>query len=89
MTDDDWIPHDGDHWGTARMIRARLGTDITPAMLRNWATRDGLPRLRMRDHNGRPQIRYPLRQTTDIEAAKFLSGRGAPRRLDVEAPAAA
>ncbi|QDY11400.1 hypothetical protein FJK98_02385 [Micromonospora sp. HM134] len=83
------IPHDGDHWGTATQIARRLGPDVTPAMLRNWATRDGLPKARMTDPHGRPQVRYPLAKATDIEATKYLSGRGRKRRLDANTPVAA
>lgn len=79
---DDWIPHDGDLWGTARMIATHLGPDITEAMIRNWAARDGLPAAKMRDRHGRRQTRYPRQTATDIEAAKYLSGRGRKRRLD-------
>ncbi|MEU8301140.1 hypothetical protein AB0C04_28110 [Micromonospora sp. NPDC048909] len=86
---DDWIPADGDLWGTARMIAAYLGGDVTIGMVRNWAARDGLPSARMRDRNGRPEIRYPRQIATNIEAEKHLSGRGRPRRLDETIMAAA
>ncbi|PZF98246.1 hypothetical protein [Micromonospora deserti] len=79
---DEWIKHDGDHWGTARMIANHLGPDITEAMIRNWAARDGLPTAKMRDQRGRRQTRYPLSRAIGIEAEKFLSGRGRKRRLD-------
>lgn len=84
MHTDDLIRHAGDLWGTATQIAARLGPDVTPAMIRNWARRDGLPTARMRDANGRPEVRYPLGRATDIEAAKYLSGRGRKRRVDAE-----
>lgn len=84
MATDDLIRRDGDLWGTATQIAHRLGPDVTTAMIRNWAKRDGLPAARMRDHHGRPQVRYPLNQAADIEAAKYLSGRGRPRRVDAE-----
>ncbi|WP_431976165.1 hypothetical protein [Micromonospora haikouensis] len=86
---DDLILHDGDRWGTAAQIAARLGPDVTPAMIRNWATRDGLPKARMHDAHGRPQVRYPLAKAIDIEATKYLSKRGRPRRLDAAQPTAA
>ncbi|MFI6819737.1 hypothetical protein ACIBJE_02145 [Micromonospora sp. NPDC050187] len=89
MTDNEWIHHNGDHWGTARMIANHLGPDITEAMIRNWAARDGLPAVRMRDRHGRRQTLYPRQKATDIEAKKYLSGRGRPRRLDAHTPAAA
>lgn len=38
---DEWIHHNGDHWGTARMVANHLGPDITEAMIRNWAKRKG------------------------------------------------
>ncbi|MGW3608955.1 hypothetical protein ACWD6N_03550 [Micromonospora sp. NPDC005163] len=79
---DEWIPADGDHWGTARMIATHLGGDVTEAMIRNWAARDGLPTAKMRDRHGRRQTRYPRQKATDIEAQKYLSGRGRKRRLD-------
>ncbi|MGW5556869.1 hypothetical protein ACWER9_06555 [Micromonospora sp. NPDC003944] len=86
---DEWIPANGDHWGTARMIATHLGGDITTAMIRNWAKRDGLPSAKMRDSHGRPEVRYPRQAATNIEAAKWLSGRGRKRRLDETIKAAA
>ncbi|MBM0275109.1 hypothetical protein [Micromonospora tarensis] len=79
---DEWIPANGDHWGTARMIAAHLGGDVTVGMIRNWATRDGLPSAKMRDRHGRPEVRYPRQAATNIEAQKYLSGLGRKRRLD-------
>jgi hypothetical protein len=86
---DEWIPANGDHWGTARMIATHLGGDITEHMVRNWAKRDGLPSARMRDSNGRPEVRYPRQIATNIEAAKYLSGLGRKRGLDAEPALAA
>ncbi|MGW3811254.1 hypothetical protein [Micromonospora sp. NPDC005113] len=79
---DEWIPAEGDLWGAARMIAKHLGPDVTDAMVRNWAARDGLPSAKMRDRNGRRQTRYPSQKATNIEAEKYLSGRGRKRRLD-------
>lgn len=86
---DEWIPADGDLWGTARMICAYLGPGVTKAMIRNYAARDGLPSAKMTDRHGRRQTRYPRRRAADIEAEKYLSGRGRKRRLDERALAAA
>ena len=86
---DEWIHHDGDHWGTAHMIANHLGTDVTVAMIRNWAKRNGLPAAKMRDNYGRRQTRYPRQKATDIEARVYLSRRGRPRRLDAATPIAA
>ena len=67
----------GREWGTAAEIAARLGPDITPAMVRRWHDRKGLTRT---------AGLYPLDEATAIEAATRRSTRGRPRRLD---PAAA
>lgn len=74
----------GVSYGTAREIARVLGGDVTPAMVRNWATRDGLTAIRV----GRAVL-YPLAQARLIERDKRLSGRGRPRRLDATTPAAA
>lgn len=82
------ITVDGRTYGTAAEIAEALGPDITPAAVRKWATRDGLPRTRMRDANGRPEVRYPLAEAAIIERDKRLSTRGRKRKLDA-APATA
>ena len=69
----------GEQWGTAAEIAEALGGDVTPAMVRNWARRDGLPSVRMAGDRG-PEVRYPLGPAARIEAAKRRSGRGRPRR---------
>ena len=71
-------------YGTAPQLAAALGPDITPAMIRRWRERDGLTTIRA-GHN----TYSPLDEATTIEAAKYLSGRGRPRRLDEAAVAAA
>lgn len=74
-------PETGRHWGTAAQIAAALGRDVTIAMVRNWAARDGLEAVR----DGRA-VYYPLDQAVAIERDKRLSkeetGKGRPRRLD-------
>ena len=75
----------GREYGTAAEIAEALGPDVTEAMVRNWARRDGLVRVRMAGPDGRPEVRYPLDQAAQIEAAKRKSGRGRPRRLDTAA----
>lgn len=67
----------GREYGTAEQIAARLGGDVTVAMVRNWAQRDGLARHRV----GRT-VYYPLDQAATIERDKRTSGRGRARRLD-------
>ncbi|WKU07996.1 hypothetical protein [Micromonospora sp. HUAS LYJ1] len=74
----------GREYGTAEQIATRLGGDVTVAMVRNWAARDGLESIRV----GRT-VYYPLDQAATIERDKRVTGRGRPRRLDVEAVAAA
>jgi hypothetical protein len=76
------IRHDGRDWGTAEQLAQALGPDVTAAMLRNWASRDGLAKIRMADGAGRPEVRYPLDQAAEIEARKRIAQRGRPRRLD-------
>lgn len=75
-------PRTDDEWGTAAELAAALGPDVTPAMVRKWAKRKGLPRARMRDANGRPEVRYPLQGldgAAAIERAARLSTRGRKR----------
>jgi hypothetical protein len=79
------IPVDGVEYGTAAEIAAQLGADVTPAMVRNWARRDGLVAYRLPGAR-RGEVRYPLPDAARIEAEKRRSGRGRARRLDVYAP---
>lgn len=83
------IEVDGRKWGTVAEIATALGPDVTPTMVRNWARRDGLSRVRLVDEDGRPEVRYPYDQAAAIEAAKRLGGRGRPRQVDVAGPVAA
>lgn len=64
-------------YGTAAEIAAALGPDVTPAMVRNWASRDGLARYRTGG-----TVRYRLDQAARIERDKRLASRGRPRPLD-------
>ncbi|MEO3929251.1 hypothetical protein ABGB07_36180 [Micromonosporaceae bacterium B7E4] len=73
------IQHDGQRYGTAAEIGKLLG--VRPHVIRNYAARDGLTAVRMEDEHGRPQVRYPVDQASEIEHAKRTSGRGAPRTL--------
>jgi len=75
---------DGERYGTAAEIAAALGPDITAAMVRRWADRDGLERVRT-PGRGRGEVRYPLREAAIIEAQKRSATRGRPRRLDTAA----
>jgi hypothetical protein len=75
-------PLTGEEWGTAFEIAAALGADITPKMIRNWATRDGLPTARM-PGPGHGTVVYPLPAAQEIEQRKRRSGRGRPRTLVV------
>ncbi|SCL21663.1 hypothetical protein [Micromonospora inyonensis] len=79
----------GHQYGTAAQIADRLGDDVTPTMVRNWARRSGLARHRTTDNNGRPCVLYPLDQAARIEATTRQATRGRRRRVDVEAVAAA
>lgn len=72
----------GRQYGTAQDIATALGGDVTVAMVRNWAQRDGLEHIRTTDDLGRPSVQYPLDQAATIEARKRLAGRGRRRRLD-------
>lgn len=71
------ITVDGREYGTAAEIAARLGPDVTVAMIRNWAARDDLG-----GHRAGRTVYYPLDQAAAIEAAKRTTGRGRPRQLD-------
>ena len=71
-------------WGTAAEIAEALGPDVTATTVRWWARNDGLTAIRHRDDAGRPRVRYPLDEAAAIEAAKRMSGRGRPRRVDIE-----
>lgn len=82
------IQFEGREWGTATEIAARLGRDVTAAMVRNWGQRDGLLRVRMIGDDGRPEVRHPLDQAATIERDKRLAKRGRPRRLDTTPVAA-
>ncbi|MGC4769215.1 hypothetical protein ACLQ25_09570 [Micromonospora sp. DT44] len=64
----------GREYGTAAEIAARLGPDVTVAMVRNWAQRDGLER-----HPIGRTVYHPLDQAASIEAAKRQSPRGRHR----------
>ncbi|ROT25876.1 helix-turn-helix domain-containing protein [Micromonospora sp. HM5-17] len=46
---------EGEEYGTAAELAAVLGPDVTPATIRRWAERAGLPAYR----DGRT-VRYPL-----------------------------
>lgn len=67
------IHADGRDWGTAAEIAARLGPDVTPAMVRRWRDRKGLT-----THAGYS----PLDEAAAIEHATRTSTRGRPRQLD-------
>ncbi|MEV4416133.1 hypothetical protein [Catellatospora sp. NPDC049609] len=78
---------EGKQWGTAAQIAAALGPDVTAAMVRRWAERDGLRSVRSVDGLGRREVRFPLDEAAAIEARKRRGGRGRPRQLDnVTAP---
>lgn len=68
---------DGREWGTAAELAARLGPDVTEAMIRRWRDRDGLAEARV----GRT-VYSPLDQAAQIERDKRVAGHGRPRRLD-------
>ena len=65
----------GREWGTAAEIAARLGPDVTEAMVRRWRDRAGLTTVRA------GSVAYsPLDEAAEIEHAKRVGGRGRPRR---------
>lgn len=73
------VDRDGVRWGTAEEVAEHLGHGVTVAQVRNWAARDGLPKARMPDADGRPQVRYPLPAAGRIEAVKRHAKRGRTR----------
>jgi len=60
--------------GTAAEIALSLGPDVTPAMVRAWARRDGLTAHRV----GRT-VYYPLGRAAELERDKRVSTRGRKR----------
>lgn len=64
----------GVEYGTAAEVAGELGPDVTPAMVRRWADRDGLPPLRV----GR-SVFYPFARAAEIERDKHDSPYGRPR----------
>lgn len=70
---------DGREWGTPAQLAARLGPDVTPAMIRRWRDRKGLTTTAGLS---------PLDEAAAIERDTRTSTRGRPRRLD-PAPVAA
>lgn len=68
------ITVDGVAYGRAGEIAARLGTDVTPAMVRNWARRDGLA-----EHRVGRAVYFRLDQAAELERDKRRSTRGRPR----------
>jgi hypothetical protein len=87
---------DGRGYGTAAQVAAALGDDITPAKVRDWATRATNPRDPLHGmldrHNlpgrGRGTTYYRLDQAATVEHITRTSTRGRRRRLDI-APVAA
>lgn len=71
------ITVNGERWGTAADIAVALGGDVTPGMVRKWASRDGLASKRVSR-----TVYYPYAEAAEIEAAKRAGGRGRPRQLD-------
>lgn len=75
---------DGVEWGTAAQIASRLQGGVTPSMVRQWARWYGLPKARMADGNGRPQVRYPVSDAAEIDRRMRHSKRGRKRALDTK-----
>jgi hypothetical protein len=67
----------GCEWGTAAELAARLGPDVTEAMIRRWRDRDSLATARV----GRT-VYSPLDQAAELERDKRVAGHGRPRSLD-------
>jgi hypothetical protein len=81
------IQLDGAEYGRAHEIAARLGPDITTAMIRRWADRGHLDRRKLPDGS----VWFRVDQAADAEAAARRSGRGRPRSgrpLDTPSPSA-
>lgn len=76
----------GTWYATAGEIAAELTRKrqrrITPDAVRRWADRDGLTRHRV----SRRLVLYPVDEAEQIEADKWYSTRGRPRRLDNGSP---
>ena len=70
---------DGAEYGTADELAAVLGPDVTPDMIRRWATRDGLPRHHV-PGPGRGTVYFPLDRAAAIEREKRISPRGRSRK---------
>lgn len=70
---------DGAEWGRAHEIAARLGPDITAAMVRRWADRGRVVRHQL-PGQGRGTVWYRLDQAAAAERDARRSRRGRPRR---------
>jgi hypothetical protein len=74
------IERGGRHWGIAAQLAHALGNngDVSEAMVRNYANRDGLTR-----HRYRRSVYFALDECSGIERAKRVSkeetGKGRPR----------
>ena len=86
----------GREYGTAAQIATRLGPDVTPAKVRDWATRATNPDDRLhgrldRHHlpgRGRGTTYYLLDQASTVEHLTRTSTRGRTRQLDTATLAA-
>lgn len=77
------ITIDGHQYGTATQIAARLGADITPQRVRDWARRGLLD-----SHRAHGRTWHRLDQAAAAELRTRRSTRGRPRSLDMDSAAA-
>lgn len=73
---------DGEDWGTAAQIAARLQHGVTHSMVRGWARHYGLPQARIVDGEGRPRVIYPVKEAAQIDLRMRNAGIGTKRKLD-------
>ena len=66
----------GHEYGTAAQVAARLGPDITTAMVRRWADRGRVDRHKLADGGAL----FRVDQAAAEERRTRTSGRGRPRR---------
>lgn len=80
------ITVDGVEYGHAAEVAARLGPDVTPAMVRAWGRRGRLDRHV--DTQGGVWFRLDQAATAERDARQAARGRPRAGRLDTTPPAA-
>jgi hypothetical protein len=69
----------GECWGTAKEIADHIGQGLTEGAVYWWGRGKGLAKVRTTDDDGRPQVRYSLRQAIEIDMRVRAEGRGRKR----------